>query len=161
MKLLVGQVFGGAVGIVAGNYTGLNLLIPALALLVIWYAGSKYLPPAKPAYLATCAIQGAHLAWLFLGMAILDAWGLNLVDVAVLGVGVAWLWFAPSIWPVLVLTLFQAFALFINVESILQHAVGATEHRSLSLHIGLRAAALATMWWAYARTRSPSQGRRV
>ncbi len=96
-KLVVGQVLGGVVGIAAGNYTGMNLLIPAVALGVVWYVGSKHLRPAKPEYLSACAIQGAHLAWLLAGMAILGAWGANLFDVAVLSIGVLWLWKAPSI----------------------------------------------------------------
>lgn len=157
-KLIVGQVLGGAAGIAAGNYMGINLLIPALALFAIWYVGGKHLRPAQPAYLPACAIQGAHGAWVLVGMAILGAWGANLVDVAVLGFGVTWLWFAPSIWPVVLLTLFQAVALFFNGEAIFQHPVGSAEHRALSLHIGLRVAALGTMWWAYVRTRGkPSE----
>jgi hypothetical protein len=156
-KLLAGQVLGGAAGIAAGNYSGMNLLIPGVALVAIFYLGNKLLRPVEPKYLSAAAIQGAHLAWLVAGMALLGSWGANLIDVAILGIGVIWLWRAPSIWPVVLLTTFQVFALAVNTNLILQYPIGAPDHRSLAVHIGLRIGAIVAMWWAWFVTRKPSE----
>jgi hypothetical protein len=149
-KLLAGQIAGAALGIAASTYSGMNLLVPGVAAVAILFAGTKLWRPSEPHYLGAIAVQGAHLVWLLVGTALVGAWGANLIDVIVLGAGVAWLWFRPSIWPVLLLTVFQVLALAFNTLVILQHPVGNMEHRALAVHIMLRIVAVASMWYAYA-----------
>jgi hypothetical protein len=152
-KLLAGQVIGGAVGIAAGTYSGINLVLPAAAAAAIWYVGKKLVSPSDPKYLAAIAIQGAHLAWLLFGMLLLGAWGANLLDVVVLCLGLVWLWFRPSIWPVVLLSVFQIAALALNTSLILEQPIGSPAHRSLIVHIGLRILAIAAMWRAFLQSR--------
>ncbi len=152
-KLAAGQIAGGVAGIAAGTYSGMNLLIPGIAALGIWLAGTKVSSPKDPKYLGAITAQGAQLTWLLVGMALLGAWGANLIDVVVIGGGLIWLWVRPGIWPVVFLTAFQLFALAINVSAILGQQIGTTEHRALVVHIGLRIIGIAAMCSAFRQGR--------
>ncbi len=149
-KGLVASVVGGAVGI----YSGINLVIPLAFSGAVWYLGSKLLRPRDIAYLPAISIQAGHMLWLALGMVILGSMGANVIDLVVLGAGVAWLWIRPSLWPVVFLSIFQAIALAVNVAAIASEPVASTMHKALVVHIALRVAALFYMWRALVRARS-------
>ena len=151
-KGVLASVIGGATGI----YAGLVILAPLAFTGAAWFVGSKLLKPRDPAYLQAIAIQAGHLCWLALGMAMLGTLGANVLDLAVLGVGVAWLWFRPGLWPVVLMSVFQVLALIVNVMAITPHPIGSVMHKALVVHIAWRLAALFYMWWAYlgARRRS-------
>ena len=141
-KGIVSSLVGGAVGI----YSGINLLIPLAFSGAVWFVGSKLLKPRDMAYLTAIAIQSGHLFWLAVGSAILGNIGFNAFDIVIMGVGIAWLWLRPGLWPVVFLSVFQALALVINVMVIASEPMASIAHKALVVHIALRLAALFYMW---------------
>ena len=155
-KLWVDRVLAGGAGYAVSAYFGFVLILPILvAAAVIWYVGKKVAPVSNPRYLTAIVIQGAHLVWISLGTAFLGAWAANFLDIAILLIGLVWLWFRPSLWPIMLLTVFQIFALAVNMSVVVDYPFGNAGSRSLMIHIGLRIAGLAAMWWAFLRTRKP------
>ena len=153
-KLWVDRVLAGGAGYAVSAYFGFVLILPILvAAAVIWYVGKKVAPVSNPRYLTAIVIQGAHLVWISLGTAFLGAWAANFLDIAILLIGLVWLWFRPSLWPIILLTVFQIFALAVNMSVVVDYPFGNAGSRSLMIHIGLRIAGLAAMWWAFFRTR--------
>jgi hypothetical protein len=75
------------------------------------------------------------------------------LDVFVFTAGLVWLWIRLSIWPVLLLTIFQVFVLDQNIFSIFDHPVGSMFHKAMSLHILLRVLEVAAMWYAFIATK--------
>jgi hypothetical protein len=147
------QLGSSIVGAAVGVYTGANFLIPGVAGAAIWYIGNKTIRPAQPQYMPAITAQGAHLVWLLVGMAITRTWGINLLDVFILTIGLTWLWLRPGVWPVMLLTVFQLLALAVNVALILDMPLGSIGHKALVLHILLRVIALGAMWYALVRNR--------
>ena len=153
-KLWIVRFVAVAIGYAVWTYFGVSLILPLLvAAAAIWYVGKKVAPPSNPMYLTAIMIQGAHLVWISLGTAFLGAWAANFLDIAILLIGLVWLWFRPSLWPIMLLTVFQIFALAVNMSVVVDYPFGNAGSRSLMIHIGLRIAGLAAMWWAFFRTR--------
>jgi hypothetical protein len=73
----------------------------------------------------------------------------DLVDIAILLIGVAWLLLRPGLAPVIVLTVYQGLALLINLFALLAFPVGHNLHRALLVHIIWRGLALILMWRAH------------
>jgi hypothetical protein len=149
-----GQIGGLIVGGVIGNYSGINLVIPAVIAAGAWWIGKKKMRPAKLSYLPAIAVQTGHLMWIFLGIVMIGALGLALVDVVVLLIGITWLVLKPSIGPLIFLTLFQALAFAMNVITIAEVAVGSNPHKALVVHLILRVLAVFYMWSAYGQSRN-------
>lgn len=155
-KLWVDRVLAGGAGYAVSAYFGFVLILPILvAAAVIWYVGKKVAPVSNPRYLTAIVIQGAHLVWISLGTAFLGAWAANFLDIVILVIGLAWLWLRPSLWPIMLLTVFQIFALVVNTTMIVDHLLDGAGSRPLMIHIGLRIAGLVSMWLAFLRTRKP------
>ena len=153
-KLWIVRFVAVAIGYAVWTYFGVSLILPLLvAAAAIWYVGKKVAPPSNPMYLTAIMIQGAHLVWISLGTAFLGAWAANFLDIVILVIGLAWLWLRPSLWPIMLLTVFQIFALVVNTTMIVDHLLDGAGSRPLMIHIGLRIAGLAAMWWAFLRTR--------
>ncbi|HKA63330.1 MAG TPA: hypothetical protein VKH83_12950, partial [Methylomirabilota bacterium] len=77
-----------------------------------------------------------------------------------LALGVAWLVARPGLAPILVLTLYQAWALATNGTVFIGAEPGSLAHRALLIHLVWRLLALALMWRAYAALRrEPATGR--
>ena len=153
-KLWIVRFVAVAIGYAVWTYFGVSLILPLLvAAAAIWYVGKKVAPPSNPMYLTAIVIQGAHLVWISLGTAFLGAWAANFLDIVILVIGLAWLWLRPSLWPIMLLTVFQIFALVVNTTMIVDHLLDGAGSRPLMIHIGLRIAGLAAMWWAFFRTR--------
>lgn len=147
------NIVGGGVGAAIGVYAGINLLIPLGITAVAWWAGKKLLAPAKQSYVPAIAVQTGHLLWLSLGLIYVGALGLDLLDVVILVIGLAWLLLKPGLAPVLLLTVFQVLALAINAVSFAEAAIGTNPHKALLVHIVWRLMALFFMWHAYVQSR--------
>ena len=132
-KLWVDRVLAGGAGYAVSAYFGFVLILPILvAAAVIWYVGKKVAPVSNPRYLTAIVIQGAHLVWISLGTAILGAWAANFLDIVILLIGLAWLWLRPSLWPVVLLSAFQLFALAVNMSAMIDYPFGSAGNRSNS-----------------------------
>jgi hypothetical protein len=147
------NIVGGIVGVAIGVYAGINILIPLSLTAAVWWAGKKLLSSSKQLYLPAIAVQTGHLLWLLVGLIYLRAYGLDLLDVVILCVGVTWLLLRPGLAPVLLLTVFQVLALAVNGVSFADATIGTNPHKALFVHMVWRLMALFFMWHAYVQSR--------
>jgi len=136
------------VGIAAGVYSGVHLLIPLAVTVLFWWVARKLLPHRPPDFVAAAAVQAGHLVWIAIGLIVIGALTVDLLDIAILLVGVVWLLARPGLAPVIVLTVYQSLALLINLFAFLNLPVGENLHRALLIHLLWRALALILMWRA-------------
>jgi hypothetical protein len=139
------------IGIAAGVYSGIHLLIPLVLSGLVWWAARKLLPDRRPDFVAAAAVQAGHLLWIAIGLIVIGALTVDLVDIAILLIGVVWLLARPGLAPVIVLTVYQAVALLINLFAFLNFPVGNNLHRALLVHLIWRILALILMWRAHDR----------
>ena len=137
------------VGIAAGVYSGIHFLIPLALTGLVWWAARKLLPHRPPDFVAAAAVQAGHLLWIAIGLIVIGALTVDLVDIAILLIGVVWLALRPGLAPVIVLTIYQALALIINLFAFLSFPIGHNLHRALLVHILWRGLALILMWRAH------------
>ncbi|MGH7301101.1 MAG: hypothetical protein ACREKQ_12460 [Candidatus Rokuibacteriota bacterium] len=145
------------VGIAAGVYSGIHLLIPLVLTGLVWWAARKLLPDRPPDVVGAAAVQAGHLLWIAIGLIVIGALTVDLVDIAILLIGVAWLLARPGLAPVIVLTVYQAIALLINLLAFLHFQVGENLHRALLIHILWRVLALILMWRAHGKARRAAE----
>ena len=136
------------VGIAAGVYSGIHLLIPLALTGLVWWVARKLLPHRQPAFVAAAAVQAGHLLWIAIGLIVIGALTVDLLDIAILLVGVVWLLARPGLAPVIVLTVYHSLALLINLFAFLNFPVGNNLHRALLVHLLWRVLALILMWRA-------------
>ena len=140
------------VGIAAGAYSGIHLLIPLALAGLFWWVARKLLPHRPPEFVGAAAVQAGHLLWLAVGLIVIRALTVDLVDIAILLIGVVWLLARPGLAPVIVLTVYQSLALLISLVAFLNLPVGHNLHRALLVHLLWRVLALILMWRAHRRT---------
>ena len=84
--------------------------------------------------MAAAAVQAGHLVWIAVGLIVIGALTVDLVDIAILLVGVVWLlrgraWRRSSC-----LRSTRSLALLINLFAFLNFPVGDNLHRALLIH---------------------------
>ena len=141
------------IGIAVGVYSGMHLLIPLVLTGLAWWAARALRSDRSPDYVAAAAVQAGHLLWIAVGLVVIGALTVDLVDIAILLIGVAWLVLRPGLTPVIVLTIYQALALVINLFAFLSFPIGHNLHRALLVHILWRGLALILMWRAHHKAR--------
>jgi hypothetical protein len=137
------------VGIAVGVYSGIHLLIPLVFTGLAWWAGRKLFPERSRGYVAAAAVQAGYVLWTVVGLIVNRALTVDLLDIAILLIGVAWLLLWPGLAPVIVLTIYQALLLLINLFAFLGLPIGHNMHRALLVHIIWRGLALILMWRAH------------
>lgn len=137
------------VGIAVGAYSGGHLLIPLILTGLAWWTGRRLFPDRSPGYVAAAAVLAGQLLWIAVGLIAIGPWRLDLVDIAILLIGVFWLLRRPGLAPVIVLTIYQALLLLINLLAFLGLPIGHNLHRALLVHIIWRGLALILMWRAH------------
>jgi hypothetical protein len=147
------NIVAGIIGAGVGVYAGINLLIPLGLTAAVWWAGKKWLPSPKQLYVPAIAVQTGHLLWLSLGLLYVGDFGLDLLDVVVLVIGLTWLVLKPGLGPVLLLTAFQVLAFAVNAVSFVEVTIGSNPHKALLVHMVWRLMALFFMWHAYVQSR--------
>ena len=148
------QLMGGVasvLGMAVGVYSGINLIIPLAASGAAYWAGSRFARPVNQAYLSAIAVLAGHTLWLSFGIALTGQWNTLIADVALITIGIAWLWFRPGLWPVAIITLLQALALVVNGANFIEAPIASSGHRALLIHIIWRVLAIFFMWYAYIR----------
>lgn len=141
------------VGIAVGVYSGMHLLIPLVLTGLAWWVVRTLRPDLSPDYVAAAAVQVGHLLWIAVGLVVIGALTVDLVDIAILLGGVAWLLVRPGLAPVIVLTIYHGLALLINLFAFLNFPIGHNLHRALLVHILWRGLALLLMWRAHHKAR--------
>ena len=141
------------VGIAAGAYSRIHLLIPLVLTGLVWWAAGRLRPERSREFVGAVAVQAGHLLWIGIGLVVIGALTVDLVDIVILLAGVAWLLVKPGLVPVVLLTIYQVAALLINLVAFLNFPIGENLHRALLIHLIWRVLALILMWRAYGRSR--------
>jgi hypothetical protein len=141
------------VGVAVGMYSGIHLLIPLVLTGVVWWGARRLLPDRSSDVLVAAAVQIGHLLWITVGLVVIGALTVDLADIAILLAGSVWLLAKPGLAPVIVMTIYQALALLINLGAFLAMPIGHNLHRALLIHIIWRILALVFMWRGYRKAR--------
>jgi hypothetical protein len=141
------------VGIAAGVYSGIHLLIPLVLTGLVWWVTRRLIADRPTDFVAAAAVQVGHLLWIVVGLVVIGLLTVDLVDIAILLAGSIWLLAKPGLAPVVVLTVYQAVALLINLGAFLAMPLGHNLHRALLIHIIWRILALIFMWRGYHKSR--------
>jgi hypothetical protein len=142
------------VGVAAGVYSGIHLLIPLVLTALVWWGVRRLVPDRPSDFVIAAAVQTGHLLWIAIGLVVIGALTVDLVDIAILLAGVVWLLAKPGLAAVIVLTVYHAAALLINLAAFLAIPIGENLHRALLIHIVWRVLALVFMWRGHRRARS-------
>jgi hypothetical protein len=134
--------------IALGVYCGLHLVLPLALTGLVWWAARKRFPDRSPDYVAAASVLGGHLLWIAVGLVVIGALTVDLVDIAIMLGGVFWLLLRPGLAPVIVLTVYEVLLLLINLLAFLGFPIGHNLHRALLIHIIWRGLAVILMWRA-------------
>lgn len=136
---------GGAVGGWAlAKYSGASLLVPGVTATLLLFLFTK--TSVRPRYFrGAISISAAHIIWFTVAAILLGTWTPIVLDVAVLAVGVVWLWLRPGLPPVIFMAVVELISLALTVVMINATEVGTVAHRALVVHILLRALVIACL----------------
>jgi hypothetical protein len=155
-KMSPGRVLGNIAGWLGGwalaQYSGSNLWVPAGTMLVAFLVFAKT-PLRPPHFVPAIAVIVGHLTWFIFGAAFTGMWAPVILDVVLIGAGVAWLWARPGLAPWLAVMGLEIATLVVNVVAILSVAVGSPEHRALVVHVLFRVLALVALAFGYRKLR--------
>jgi len=141
------------VGLLAGSYGGINLLIPLAGTAITFFVLKKLVTPQKAIWFWAISVQVGHALWFIVGLAYLGKLDANILDPVILLLGVLWLFVKPGIAPVLVLSVIQLTALSYNVYVFSGTDFGSNANKALFVHITFRALALSLMGFALYKSR--------
>jgi hypothetical protein len=147
----IAGIGGAVIGIAAGRYLGVHLLIPAGATILIAVILSKVQPPRHKPMRAAVAILGGHAVWMSIGLFYALSQGDRMltmvggVEVALLLGGALWLALRPSVVAVIVIGLYEVVSIAVNAYHFSGATFGSVQHRALLAHILVRVAALIAM----------------
>ncbi len=137
---------GALIGAAIAQYFGLHLLIPVGAAVVVWAIASRASPGRSRPFLAAIAVQGGHVIWFLVGLFAPGGLPASLwIEVGLMTGSLIWLFVRPGFGPVVLLTLWQAFALLVNVQAFVEAVVGTSAHAALLAHVILRVMAIGLM----------------
>ncbi len=83
----------------------------------------------------------------------LRTWAPAAIDIAVLSIGIAWLWLRPSLAAALFLGLVQLASLAYNVASLIPAPFGSASHKALTVHCIWRLLSIACLIVGYLKLR--------
>jgi hypothetical protein len=150
-------IVAAVVGVVAGLYSGIHLLIPLVLTGLVWWAMRRLFPDRSADFVTAAAVQVGHLLWIAIGLVVIGALTVDLVDIAVLLGGAVWLLARPGLPAVVVLTIYHALALLINLVAFLNFPIGHNLHQALLIHMVWRVLALVFMWRGQGRVRAAAE----
>ena len=141
-------IVGGAIG----WYCGATLLLPAVGIGIV-LAAFKFKPiPRIQAFVGAIAAQfGLMLFMLVGGLAHPGQITLVIYDVAILIGGLAWLVVRPGLVPVLLLGIYEVYALVINFERISSYQPGSIAQKAMVATMALRIAAVIALIVGYVK----------
>lgn len=142
-------------GLLAGRYGGMYLLIPLAGAAAAFYGLKKLAPESKAHWSGAISIQVGHAIWFIVGLVAVGRLDGNALDPIVLLLGVCWLFAKPGVAPVLLLSVVQIGALAYNLHLFLDAGLGTNTNKALFVHIVFRALALGLMAFALYKSRKP------
>jgi len=144
-KYGIGRVFVTLLGIpaaVVGAYAGINLLLPVAAAgiigLILWKA--KLIEDKL--LIQAISVQGGHAAWMLLGLFLVGSGFAFQIEIIAYGAAVVVLALHPRRWTAIVLLVYQAITILINILRLSTVAIGDEISRALAAHVSFRAAAI-------------------
>jgi hypothetical protein len=141
------------IGVLAGRYAGINLLIPLAGAAIAFYALKSVAPAKKAIWFSAISVQVGHAIWFIVGLAITDQMSAIIWDPIILLLGVSWLFAKPGVAPVVALSVFQLAALAYNSFVFLGTEFDTNANKALFVHIVFRALALGLMAFALYKSR--------
>lgn len=139
----------GILGGVIGYYCGLMILIPLAAGMVALLIARRFAPMALKPFIPALAVIFGHMVWMLVGVLITHTVALVIADLIVIAAGLLWLALRPGLGPVILLGVYEALALVVNVAGIIHLDFGSVGHKALTAHIALRIFALVSLIAGY------------
>jgi hypothetical protein len=147
------------IGAIIGWYCGATLLIRAIGIGTVFIVAKVSPIPRLQPLVGALAIQFGHGLWMLVG-GIMQPDGMKLViyDLILLAIGLVWLMARPGLVPVLLLGIYQLYAIVKNGIAIDVYSFGSVPHKSLVASIALRLAAIIALYVGYQRFRKNELG---
>jgi len=139
-------ILGWMVGLAAGWYTGLNLVLAVIACVLAFGVAKSVLPATRKPFLPAIAVLAGHALWMLVGGLLLGQVGAVIADVVAFFMGVAWLAIFPGIAGAVVITLGEGICLVVHVYQITNTTFADPTSKGLVAHMLLRGTAIALVW---------------
>jgi hypothetical protein len=153
--------FFGVLSIALTKYVGALIVLPALMIAFIQWAGMKVMEDTKRPIIPPFAIQAGHLAWQIIGITYLalNSYSIasGLFEILYVLTGLVWLMLKPDLGPMIMLGIFQGCRIVDHIILLSSVERGTDLHKTLFTHMALRGLALFSMAQAYVKMRKASQ----
>ena len=137
----VGAVVGIILGFAFSKYCGSAAWLPLFTGIVLMLLFTKT-PVGPKHFILAIGATATHVIWFVVGALTLGVWGNVVLDIALLLIGVLWLWLMPGLAGTVYLGVLQLVFLGINVYMLSQATYGEEAHRALTAHSVLRVIAI-------------------
>jgi len=132
------SIVGGICGLAFGRYTGINLLIPGIIFASAVFACKHLFPKDKQSLVAAIAIQVGQFGWLSLALFTPNGFEQVGPDLALMAVGMVWLYFTVSRTAALIVVVYNVFALVFYGYEAQAMSLESSSMRALAVHVALR-----------------------
>lgn len=139
----------GLLGIVIGFYCGPMILIPLAGGIIAWLLALRFAPVAAKSFIPALAVIFGHVFWMLFGVMLAHTVSPVLVDLLIMVAGLLWLTLRPGLGPVILLCIYEAISLVMNIAGIIHLDFNSELHRAYTAHIALHVFALATLIGGY------------
>lgn len=144
----------GLLGGVIGFYCGTTLFVPFAGGIIVLLLAKRFASASVKPFIGALAIQFGHWLWMLVG----GIWGPTgmspvILDLVLIIVGLVWLVARPSLGPIVLLCIYQAFSLVVNIIAIFGQEFGSIVHKALTASIALRLFAVAALDVGYRQLR--------
>lgn len=153
------HLFGSIVGSAVGWYCGIIIVVPVILSLIVGFIAYKAANAARKALVPTAAVNGAQVLWIGIGFMVTGLrWPqlLNLIDIAWLTSGLAWLWIKPSRTALVWLALYQLGASIMHVSALMQIPLDSFPAKALVANLDINALAIVFLVGAYKQVMASS-----
>jgi hypothetical protein len=134
-------------GVALGWYAGFTLLVPlGLSFLAGWILSRTL--PARKVFVPPASLICGHVAWMMLGMVLVQRWEVGL-DIVVLGGGLIWLLCRPGLGATLFLGICQVLELINSGYLLTVTSRETVEFKALVVHLVFYGGSLALLISAY------------
>jgi hypothetical protein len=145
-------IAGSVVAYRLSQYCGSAIMVPGVALFLLWLLFAK--TPLRPKFFAgAISVTGAHVIWFIVGSVVAGVRSAAALDIVVLLLGLIWLWVRPSLGAALFLGVVQLSSLVVNAISLNSVDLGSSAHRALTAHCVFRLVAVTCLVAGYIRMR--------
>src|SRR5260370_30211420 len=109
----------GLLGGVIGFYCGLMILIPLAGGMVALLLAKRFAPAAIRPLTPALAVIFGHMIWMLVGVIFAHIIAPVIADLEVIVAGLLWLALRPGLGPVILLSIYEAFSLVVNIAGVI------------------------------------------